>query len=195
MLISSPAFVIDSYKDWYTALVEKNQENLSMIVTKQDISVGGMIKRLTHHYDFNDMIVMAVAAVTLLTEMIIAFFTATKKIWLLLLSSLLLGIVLFSSSSESATYIIALAGIGIWYVASVPDHPKTVSVLTLLAVFFTSICSTDLVPHYIKSHYIIGYSLKALPCFLVWLFIAWQMIILFIHRRDQQHASEKITIN
>jgi len=48
MIISSPQYVLQSYHDWYSSLVDKNIQNASIVPTNmQDISVPGMIKRIS----------------------------------------------------------------------------------------------------------------------------------------------------
>jgi hypothetical protein len=87
----------------------------------------------------------------------------------------LITVVIFSSSAESPTYIIALAGVGIWYVAQpLPRHKWTIALLTFV-VLLTSLSSTDLFPRYLRSNFILPYALKALPCFIVWLVLVWQL--------------------
>jgi Glycosyltransferase family 87 len=187
MLISSPGFIVQSYQDWYQALVEKNAINTSIGNYMQDISVGGMIKRISNDYSINDMIILGSAAVVLLAETIIALLMKSEKMWLLLLSSLLLSVVLFSSSSESSTYIIAIPGVALWFILSRHDFPRQASFLLFFVLLFTSISSTDLVPSAFKSKFIIGYSLKALGCFLVWLAIALQTLFYYARfRREKQ---------
>src|ERR1700749_522116 len=44
MVISSPAFIIQTYHDWYTDLVHKN--NMNVISTREDVSVMGMIRKM-----------------------------------------------------------------------------------------------------------------------------------------------------
>jgi hypothetical protein len=189
MLISSPGFVIQSYQDWYQALVEKNTINTSIGNYMQDISVGGMIKRISNDYSINDMIILATAATVLLAETIIAFLMKSEKMWLLLLSSLLLSVVLFSSSSESATYIIAIPGVALWFILSRQDFPRQALALLFFVLLFTSISSTDLVPSAFKSKFIIGYSLKALGCFLVWLAIALQTLFYYDRFRKEKQQN------
>ena len=46
MVISSPAFVIQSYSDWYHSLAHKNDLNASL-TSFQDISLMGMVRRIT----------------------------------------------------------------------------------------------------------------------------------------------------
>ncbi|MDP4263012.1 MAG: glycosyltransferase family 87 protein [Bacteroidota bacterium] len=189
MLISSPGFILQTYHDWYQALVEKNDINTSIGNYMQDISLGGMIRRISHDYSFNEIIILAGAAFVLLLETIAVILIGTRKMWLLLLSSLLLSVVLFSSSSESPTYIIAVSGVAVWFILSRQDFPRPAIFLLIFVLLFTSISSTDLVPYAFKSKFIIGYSLKALGCFLVWVAIAAQTIFYYTRFLRERHQS------
>ena len=85
------------------------------------------------------------------------------------LSLLLISICIFSSSAESPTYVIAVTGVAIWY--SVLNNTATLSdkILLALVIIFTSFSQTDFFPVYVKTKWMQPYSLKALPCFMVWL--------------------------
>ena len=87
----------------------------------------------------------------------------------------LIGVVIFSSSAESPTYVIAVTGLAIWYV--IQAHPRTFFPIVLLVLTFllTILSPTDLVPHFIREQ-IVRYSLKALPCCIVWFVIIYQLL-------------------
>ena len=87
----------------------------------------------------------------------------------------LIGVVIFSTSAESATYVIAMLGVSIWYILQNTQN-KATHYLLILALLFTSLSATDLFPEYIRINFIRPYSLKALPCFLVWLVLVYQLI-------------------
>ena len=94
----------------------------------------------------------------------------------MILASTLLFIVLFSSGSESPTYIIAVAGVMIWFVI---QKKKTHVVIGLLifVIILTCFGFSDLFPKYIKENYIVKYSLKALPCSIVWFRIIYELMV------------------
>ena len=88
----------------------------------------------------------------------------------------LIGVVIFSSSAESPTYVIAVAGISIWYVIQDSLTSPLSLVLLILTFLFTILSPTDLVPRVLKDDFIIRYSLKAFPCFLVWCVLIFQLL-------------------
>jgi hypothetical protein len=68
--------------------------------------------------------------------------------------------VIFNYKAESATYIIAVCGIAIWFFSQ--PLTRLNIVLLVLAFIFTTISSGDLVPHYIREEIIKPYQIKAL---------------------------------
>jgi hypothetical protein len=93
----------------------------------------------------------------------------------MLLANVLIFTVIFSTSAESPTYIIAFAGVAIWFVIQPrPYNWYTIS-LFVFAFLLTSLSPSDLFPKFIKETYIKPYSLKALPCVLIWIRIIIEM--------------------
>jgi hypothetical protein len=93
---------------------------------------------------------------------------------ILLLASALIWTVIFNHKAESPTFIIAVAGVALWYYA---QKPSTLNLVLLLLVFvFTCLSPTDLFPRNIRIDIIIPYQLKVLPCILVWLKILYDQL-------------------
>jgi hypothetical protein len=105
------------------------------------------------------------------------------------LAQLLIGIVIFSTSAESPTYVIAVTGFGIWYVLFAPKPPKWIYWLLLFVLVLTVFSPTDLFPRYLHKEYVVKYSLKALPCFIAWLIISFQLIFA---KFDQNYEDENL---
>jgi hypothetical protein len=92
---------------------------------------------------------------------------------LLALASVLIWVVIFNHKAESPTFIIALAGVGIWYFskpASWLDHALFWSAFVL-----TSLSVTDLFPPLLRDMWVHPYALKAVPCIFIWLKINLEM--------------------
>ena len=95
---------------------------------------------------------------------------------MLYVSSLLIWVVIFNHKAESPTFIIAIAGVGIWYFAS--EARKTVKgILLALVVVFTSMSATDLFPKVIRNELFEPYMVKVIPCILVWLFVTYELMM------------------
>ncbi|MGO4879036.1 glycosyltransferase family 87 protein [Pedobacter psychrotolerans] len=174
MAISSPHFVMQSYVDWYHSLVHKNASNASL-TSFQDISLMGMARRISGNVNLPNMpfllgglILFALPYLRISQYKHLAF-------RLMLLASTLIFTVIFSSGSESPTYIIAFAGVAIWFIVQTSPKNNWVIGLFVFAFCLTSLSPTDLFPRAAKE-FIRLYSLKALPCMIIWFTIIYQMM-------------------
>ena len=95
---------------------------------------------------------------------------------LLSLASLLVWLVIFNHKAESPTFIIALVGVALWYFYS--DRTALHTTLAVLVFVFTSLAVTDISPSFFRNTYVYAYSIKALPCILVWCLLVWELITL-----------------
>ena len=93
----------------------------------------------------------------------------------LALCSVLIWIVIFNHKAESPTFIIAMAGVALWFVAS-EKTPLTIA-LFACAFVLTSLSPTDLFPGYLREEYVIPYALKGFPCILIWLKVLYDMAV------------------
>ncbi|TWF37473.1 uncharacterized protein DUF2029 [Chitinophaga polysaccharea] len=172
MVISSPAFIIQSYADWYQALSDKVVQNTSGLSASnmQDISVMGMIRRTFQTTTFKDIYVLIPAVAIFGLPLLRTSQYKSLCYRMRYLALVLIAVVIFSNSAESATYVIAMVGVGIWYVL---QEKKTawVNAVLVLTIVLTSLSTTDLFPQYVKVHLIRAYALKALPCLIVWLLL------------------------
>ncbi len=174
MLLSSTKFGIQSYFDWYASLSEKNLSN-QVLGNRQDYSLMGIVRRVLGNAEISNL--------TFLVPGILVFglpylrFKQYKNIafQLMILSSTLLFIVLFSSGSESPTYIIAVSGVMIWFLIQKEKSPFVIGLL-IFVIILTCFSFSDLFPKSVKENYIIKYSLKALPCCIVWFRIIFELM-------------------
>jgi hypothetical protein len=174
-IISSVDFQLQSYQDWYNRLLVKNQLNTGPAIM-QNISAIGLINRTISRAIETKWILGS--GMLLMGAMVLVNFKRfnNTRFQYLLLSAVLLFTVLFSTGSESPTYIIAFAGVAIWYVTkterTLADH-----ILLGFAIILTSFSPSDLFPHDAKM-FVRNYSLKALPCFIIWLEIIRESLFL-----------------
>ncbi len=174
MAISSPAFVIQSYGDWYHSLAHKNDLNASL-TSFQDISLMGIVRRVSGD--------VSIPNTPFLLGGLVLFGLPYLRIdqykhlgfRLMLLASTLIFTVIFSSGSESPTYIIAFAGVAIWFIVQQKPKKGWIIALFIFAFIITSLSPTDIFPRPVKE-FIRLYSLKALPCVIIWLTIIYQMM-------------------
>jgi len=186
MFISSSAFIIQTYHDWYDDLVAKNLSNQSSLL--QEICVMGLIRKILNYPGLKNIYVIAPAIVLFaLSYLRLKNFKAVQY-QLLILSSALIFAVIFSSSSESSTYIIPFTGVAIWYMNLNRPVTRYEVFLLIFALVITSLSPSDLFPRYIRMEYVVPYKLKALPCFLIWLKIIFETLTRDFSKQEQLKA-------
>ena len=173
MLISSPGFIVQSYHDWYLSLTEKNMANQES--TMQGMNAMKVLRKVFMLKNLPDIYVLVTAATLYLLPLARISQFKIKNFQLSYLAFLLIGVVIFSSSAESATYVIAMMGVAIWFVIQKEKNYWIVALL-VFALLVTSLSTTDLFPKNIKADYIRPLGLKALPCFIIWLVLCFQLL-------------------
>ena len=94
----------------------------------------------------------------------------------LYVASVLLWVVLFNHMAESATFILAITGISVWYFTK-NEVTLLDKFLMLLTFLFTLLSPSDIYPEFIRKMYFIPYTVKVIPCILVWLKINFELLI------------------
>src|SRR3989454_4102421 len=93
----------------------------------------------------------------------------------LFLCSLLVYAVLFNHASESPSFVVAYAGIVIWYVSSPPSRLRTaVMALTLLVMVVHDV---DVVPRWVKYDILVPYRIKGIPCLVAWFVMQCELLV------------------
>ena len=175
MLFSSPAYILQTYKDWFEAITAKNKMNTTLI-TDQDLCLMGMVRRISGNHSIPNWPFLG-AGLFLFSMPYLRIKQYKEPVFrLLLLSSTLLFTVIFSTSSESPTYIIAFTGVAIWFVTQERPLKAWQIALFVFAMVLTSFSPSDLFPKFIRNEFIKPYSLKALPCVLIWFAITYQLL-------------------
>lgn len=95
---------------------------------------------------------------------------------LLILASMLIWVVIFNHKAESPTFIIAVAGVAIWYYAQPKAMWRTVIFATVF--IFTSLATTDIFPPSVKDNFIRPYTIKAVPCIIAWCVVWVELMFL-----------------
>jgi hypothetical protein len=95
---------------------------------------------------------------------------------LLYLASALIWMVIFNHKAESPTFIIVMAGIGIWYFAGARDGLD--KLLLILSFLLISMSVSDLVPPGIRNGFIRPYGIKAVMAIVIWVKIVYEQLTL-----------------
>jgi hypothetical protein len=91
----------------------------------------------------------------------------------LFVGSLALWVVLFNHKAESPAYVIAMVGVGLWFVA----RERTGLDLCLLTLALLACYYHNFVPRHFRENYVTPYSLKAVPFLLIWLKIQYELLL------------------
>ncbi len=168
LTVMDPGRFISLYQSWFHLL------STDQPPTIYGYSVFGWLKMWFHFQPNKIWILMAGALIFLLP------FTKIKMyrdfdFRLLALSSVLIWIVIFNHMAESPTFIIAMAGVSIWFFTRKPTILNII--LFVLALLLTSLSATDIFPHDFRNQFIKPYVLKAFPCIAIWFKIVIDMIM------------------
>jgi hypothetical protein len=159
LLVVSPAELHQQYQNW-----------LVLLKNDHDASYGASFIGWIHSWfgiDLPKVGTVAVAAVVFCIPLIRTKLYNLYTYRLHMLASILIWIVIFNHKAENPTYIIALAGVAIWYFSQQPTIAN--KTLLLLALIFTSFSSTDLItPGWIAEKYVEPFALKAIFCCIIW---------------------------
>ncbi len=175
MLISTRAFIVQSYIDWFTELRFKDLRNARMDIRNdfQDISVMGMIRRIFHFQALKNYFVTVPAVLLFASQYLLFRHFKDIRYRLYLLCSVLIMTVVFTTSAESPTYIIAFPAVCIWF--ALQPASKRATIFFIFALLLTSFSYSDIFTPYVREHFVRPYSLKALPSFLLWLILLVQI--------------------
>jgi len=98
---------------------------------------------------------------------------ADRAFRLRFLCSLLVYLVLFNHQSERASFVIAYAGLAIWYAASAPDRLR--NAIALAAVIALVLQDVQIVPWAV--HDALGqYRVKVIPCLVAWIVMQTELL-------------------
>ena len=174
MLLAPPSFIMQTYRDWYESIVFKANKNIyEKSNDLQDISVMGMLRRIFHFSWLRDWQILLPASLVFLGQYVNYKHFSDLRFRLYILCSVLIFTVIYSNGSENPTYIIAFPAVCLWFVMQPPS--KWANAIFVFALILTSFSYSDIFTPYVREKIIRPYSLKALPCFVVWLLITWQV--------------------
>jgi Glycosyltransferase family 87 len=139
-------------------------------------------------FDTNKVIVLVFGVLIFLIPLIRIKEYKNLTLRFLTLASILIWVVIFNHKAESPTFIIAMAGVALWFVTS--EKSKTNIILFATAFIFTSLSPTDIFPKYLRTEFVKPLMLKVFPCILIWVKIVYDMIVLKSNRIEEKYNSE-----
>lgn len=166
VVVTTPLTLGLQYYSWFTMLSADHAASVGY-------SVVGWLQAW-FGVAINKMLVTIVGIVLFCLAYINTKAWDSKGFKILLLASALIWSVIFNHKAESPTFIIAVAGVALWYFS---QKQSTINTVLLALVFiFTILSPTDLFPPTLRTGLVIPYQLKVLPCILVWIKILWDLI-------------------
>jgi hypothetical protein len=154
------------YKSWFNILANDHSANTGY-------SVLGWLKTW-FNFEPNKLLVLVIGLVLLLLPFIRVKKYTDYSFRLSMLASVLIWMVIFNHRAESPTFVVAIAGVVIWFFSQVPKKENIV--LLVLAIVFTCLSPSDIFPKYIRQHFFEVYVIKAVPCILIWLKIIYDLL-------------------
>jgi hypothetical protein len=174
VLITSWHFLLQTYTDWYAALMQKDATNIRLDTHYyfHDISFMGLVRR-TVYPGLKNIYIILPAIIGYISQFRFFDYYKDLRYQFYILCSSLLFVVIFSTSAESPTYIIALPAICLWFFLQPVKQSTTIFFIVLFV--FTTFSYSDLLTPWFRKHVVMPYSLKALPSCLVWCIIVLQI--------------------
>jgi hypothetical protein len=182
--ITSPEFLLQSYKDWFASLSVKSNFDLTrdMYTNMVDVSIQGMIKRVFNLPLLNKFYFIIPGLILFASQYTKIKYFNHLVYQLYILCSVMLFLIIFNTGSESPTYIIGVVPICLWFVLQ--RKTTLVNTVFIIAIFFSSFSYSDLFTPWLRTYIMIPYALKVVGCFLIWVVILIQI-----------HTKQFLTIN
>lgn len=189
MIYTSADYVNSQYYSWFNDLTAKGSANLFALM--QNISLLGFVRKVSGNAYYSDLLLIIPGMILFALPYLRFKQYRAQRFRLMLLASILIFVVLFSTGSESSSYIIAFVGVGLWYAKTASETGKLNLFLLVFAFVFTGMSSSDLFPSFIRHQFIIPYSIKALPCILIWFKITYELCFIDFCRKEGIPLNEK----
>jgi hypothetical protein len=175
LLITSPDFLIQSYKDWIASLSLKSNFDLTVDMYKNmvDITIQGMVKRVFNLPTLNKFYFIIPGLILFASQYTKIKYFNHLVYQLYILCSVMLFVIVFNTGSESPTYIIGVVPICLWYVLQ--RKTASINLIFIIAIFFSSFSYSDLFTPWFRTHIMVPYALKVVGCFLIWVVILIQI--------------------
>jgi hypothetical protein len=130
------------------------------------VSVMGLIENWSSASPPKTLLGVAGLALTLLPLVRVRMYSS-RNFRMVFLAALLVWMVIFNHKAEPNTFVIAVAGAAVWYLAQ--PNTRLRNSLALLVFVLTSLSTTTIFPTVLRRSLIQPYSLRVLPCLLVWI--------------------------
>lgn len=165
LLVVPLSYLLDSYRSWIE-LVRGNRDFWGLSVMYILYKWFGLA--------LSNWLVQAAGLALLILPLARISCFRQQSFRYLVAASILIWMVIFNHKAESPMFILALAGVALWYLVARRNWVDRL--LLILTLVLTSLSATDLFPGNLRDTYIFPYALKAFPCILVWLKIQYELL-------------------
>ncbi|HET6254299.1 MAG TPA: glycosyltransferase family 87 protein [Puia sp.] len=154
------------YQSWLHLLLNDRSASIGL-------SVMGLLESWFHLAGIKNIVTLA-GAMLFLTPLLRWRLYRDLSFRLLYLASTLIWMVIFNHKAESPTFIIVMAGIGIWYCSR--ERGRLDLVLLILSFLLICMSVSDLVPSGIRNGFIRPYGIKAVMAIVIWGKIVYEQL-------------------
>jgi Glycosyltransferase family 87 len=150
--------LLGQYQNWLVMLEHDHSSSIGLSV------MGWLYTWFS--LDPPKVVVVVLGAIALLLPLLRTTQYVHYSFRLVVLASVLLWVIIFNHKAESATFIIAIGGVAIWYFT----QPTSIvnRLLVILAFIFTSLSPLDIFPSLLRETLVYPYVLKAVFCIAIW---------------------------
>ncbi|MBR5784372.1 MAG: DUF2029 domain-containing protein [Bacteroidales bacterium] len=159
-----------------------------MLTTDHDNSYGYSVLGWLHSWfgwNGNKFAVVGIGALLLILPMIQIKEYSDQHFRIKILASVLIWMVIFNHKAESPTFIIAMAGVALWFIFAQKNWVNIT--LFIIAFVFTSLSPTDIFPKSVRDNIVNPYCLKGVACILVWIKINIDLYTEHLGKRKNTH--------
>ena len=116
--------------------------------------------------DWPNWPIQLIGLVILLAPLVRYTFWGQERFRLLFLASVLMFCVLFNHKAESPTFVVAIAGVALWFM--LVERGRVAWTALALVVVLCILSPTDIMPERLQSGFFQPYKVRTLPVLLVW---------------------------
>ncbi|MBK9928435.1 MAG: DUF2029 domain-containing protein [Saprospiraceae bacterium] len=167
LLVTSWSSLWMQYQGWWYMLSHDHD-------TSYGLSLMGLLNLIFPNFHAKSMIQLLGVILTLVCLIPMRKFQSLS-LRTSYLSLLLLTLIIFNHKSESATFIVAIVGIGIWYFSK--NQVSNLDTLILIfSLVFAELSTSDIFPVFIRKVYFVPYHVKVWPVILVYSIIFTELM-------------------
>ena len=166
LIVISPTQLLSLYESWWKLLGTDYSGS-------SGISVMGWLNSWLNIAPPKNMVTLAGVVIFCIPLLFIRRYTQFIFRWLFF-CSILIWVIIFNHKAESSTFIIAVCGIALWYFSQERNYVNLT--LLMLAFVFTCLSPTDLFPPALRTNFFVPYTVKVVPCIVIWVKIIYELI-------------------